>query len=202
MTDHARKRKPRSGTATERIVTAGLATATCIGVVGLLGTRMVAAQEVTAEPAAPESTPVLLAAPTSTAASAVTSSSGLTQADLDAYANLLIAEKGRLDAYRADLLAAAQVINAAAAGQSVDTVAASGANGSAGAGTGKAGRTAKTGSGKAGSSKPATAAPAPAAAAAPPAVPSVPAPAPRPAPAAAAPPAQAAPAPQSYTKGS
>ena len=197
MTDHARKRKPRSGTATERIVTAGLATATCIGVVGLLGTRMVAAQEVTAEPAAPESTPVLLAAPTSTAASAVTSSSGLTQADLDAYANLLIAEKGRLDAYRADLLAAAQVINAAAAGQSVDTVAASGANGSAGAGTGKAGRTAK-----ARASKPATAAPAPAAAAAPPAVPSVPAPAPRPAPAAAAPPAQAAPAPQSYTKGS
>ena len=197
MTDHARKRKPRSGTATERIVTAGLATATCIGVVGLLGTRMVAAQEVTAEPAAPESTPVLLAAPTSTAASAVTSSSGLTQADLDAYANLLIAEKGRLDAYRADLLAAAQVINAAAVGQSVDTVAASGANGSAGAGTGKAGRTAK-----ARASKPATAAPAPAAAAAPPAVPSVPAPAPRPAPAAAAPPAQAAPAPQSYTKGS
>lgn len=197
MTDHARKRKPRSGTATERIVTAGLATATCIGVVGLLGTRMVAAQEVTAEPAAPESTPVLLAAPTSTAASAVTSSSGLTQADLDAYANLLIAEKGRLDAYRADLLAAAQVINAAAAGQSVDTVAAPGANGSAGAGTGKAGRTAK-----ARASKPATAAPAPAAAAAPPAVPSVPAPAPRPAPAAAAPPAQAAPAPQSYTKGS
>ena len=77
MTDHARKRKPRSGTATERIVTAGLATATCIGVVGLLGTRMVAAQEVTAEPAAPESTPVLLAAPSATATIARSSSLSL-----------------------------------------------------------------------------------------------------------------------------
>ena len=89
MTDHARTRKGRSSTAAERIVTAGLATATCIGVVGLLGTRMVSAQEATAEPVATESTPVLLAAPASTVA---TSSSGMTRSDLDAYAALLAAE--------------------------------------------------------------------------------------------------------------
>ena len=111
MTDHARTRKGRSSTAAERIVTAGLATATCIGVVGLLGTRMVSAQEATAEPVATESTPVLLAAPASTVA---TSSSGMTRSDLDAYAALLAAEKARLDSYRAELVAAAHAINGTA----------------------------------------------------------------------------------------
>ncbi len=111
MTDHARTRKGRSSTTAERIVTVGLATATCVGVVGLLGTRMVSAQEATAEPSATESTPVLLAAPASTVA---TSSSGMTRSDLDAYAALLAAEKTRLDSYRAELVAAAQAINGAA----------------------------------------------------------------------------------------
>lgn len=196
MTDHARTRKGRSSTAAERIVTAGLATATCIGVVGLLGTRMVSAQEATAEPA-PESTPVLLAAPASTSSSTVaTSSSGMTRSDLDAYAALLAAEKARLDSYRAELVAAAHAINGAtssaqSSGQGIGT----GSTGST-ANAGKPAKPGKTGSGKAAGQA--------ALPQAPPAVPAIPAPAAKPAPKPAAPPALAAPAPkpQSYTAGS
>jgi hypothetical protein len=189
MTDHARNRKGRSGTAAERIVTAGLATATCIGVVGLLGTRMVAAQESAPQPAAPESVPVLLAAP---ASNETTTSSGMTRSDLDAYAALLAAEKARLDSYRAELVAAAEAINAARSGQS-GTRAADPST----AGVGANARTSRTGRAPA----PATqqAAPAPQALAA---APEVAAPAPKPAPVAAPAPALAAPAPQSYTQGS
>lgn len=189
MTDHARNRKGRSGTAAERIVTAGLATATCIGVVGLLGTRMVAAQESAPQPAAPESVPVLLAAP---ASNEMTTSSGMTRSDLDAYAALLAAEKARLDSYRAELVAAAEAINAARSGQSGTRAAAPST-----AGVGTNARTSRTGRTPA----PATqqAAPAPQALAA---APEVAAPAPKPAPVAAPAPALAAPAPQSYTQGS
>lgn len=113
MTDTAKARRGRGNTTAEKVLTAGLATAACIGVVGLLGTRMVSAQEANAAPA-PDSTPVLLATPASTL---VTSSSGMTQADLDSYAALLSAEKDRLDAYRAQLTKAAKQINAAAGGK-------------------------------------------------------------------------------------
>jgi hypothetical protein len=193
MTDHARTRKGRSSTAAERIVTAGLATATCIGVVGLLGTRMVSAQEATAEPA-PESTPVLLAAPASTSSSTVaTSSSGMTRSDLDAYAALLAAEKARLDSYRAELVAAAHAINGAtSSAQSSGRGIGIGSTANAG----KSAKPEKTGSGKAAGQA--------ALPQAPPAVPAIPAPAVKPAPKPAAPPALAAPAPapQSYTAGS
>jgi hypothetical protein len=114
MTDTAKARKGRGSTTAEKVLTTGLATAACIGVVGLLGTRMVSAQEVNAAPA-PDSTPVLLATPASTL---VTSSSGMTQADLDAYATLLSAEKDRLDAYRAQLTEAAKQINTTKVGKS------------------------------------------------------------------------------------
>lgn len=113
MTDTAKARRGRGNTTAEKVLTAGLATAACIGVVGLLGTRMVSAQEANAAPA-PDSTPVLLATPASTM---VTSSSGMTQGDLDAYAALLSAEKDRLDAYRAQLTQAARQINAATTGK-------------------------------------------------------------------------------------
>ncbi len=189
MTDHARNRKGRSGTAAERIVTAGLATATCIGVVGLLGTRMVAAQESVPQPAAPESVPVLLAAP---ASNETTTSSGMTRSDLDAYAALLAAEKARLDSYRAELVAAAEAINAARSGQSGTRAAAPST-----AGVGTNARTSRTGRAPAAATQ--QAAPAPQALAA---APEVAAPAPKPAPVAAPAPALAAPAPQSYTQGS
>ena len=189
MTDHARNRKGRSGTAAERIVTAGLATATCIGVVGLLGTRMVAAQESAPQPAAPESVPVLLAAP---ASNETTTSSGMTRSDLDAYAALLAAEKARLDSYRAELVAAAEAINAARSGQSGTRAAAPST-----AGVGTNARTSRTGRASAAATQ--QAAPAPQALAA---APEVAAPAPKPAPVAAPAPALAAPAPQSYTQGS
>lgn len=88
----------------ERILSAGLATAACLGVVGLLGTRMVDAQAATpaANQNAATSMPVLM---NSTGA---TSQQGLTKADLDAYAALLTAEKNRLDDYRAQLVKAAK----------------------------------------------------------------------------------------------
>jgi cell division septation protein DedD len=88
----------------ERIISAGLATAACLGVVGLLGTRLVEAQAATpaADQAAATSVPVLM---DSTEA---TTQQGLTKADLDAYAALLTAEKHRLDDYRAQLVKAAK----------------------------------------------------------------------------------------------
>lgn len=113
MTDTAMTRKGRSNTTAEKVLAAGLATAACVGVVGLLGTRAVSAQEATAAPAQ-GSSPVLLATPASTV---VTSSSGMTQADLDSYSALLSAEKNRLDAYRAELAAAAKKITAASTGK-------------------------------------------------------------------------------------
>lgn len=97
----------RRTSAPERILSAGLATAACLGVVGLLGTRIVEAQAATpaADQYAATSVPVLM---DSTAA---TSQQGLSKADLDAYAALLTAEKQRLDDYRAQLVKAAKQLN-------------------------------------------------------------------------------------------
>ena len=110
-TDRRRSRAPlRRSSTPERILSAGLATATCVGVVGLLGARTIeanasSASEVGTEQA--EITPVSDSVAPSGAAGPTTSS-GLTQADLDAYAADLAKEKERLDAYRAKLVKAAK----------------------------------------------------------------------------------------------
>ena len=100
MTDRARHIR-RTGTP-EKILTAGLATATCVGLVGMLGVRMVEASAAATDPVdlAVASQPQSAARPVTEA----TSSGGLTEAQLDAYAAALAQEKERLDAYRAKLV--------------------------------------------------------------------------------------------------
>ena len=97
----------------ERILTAGLATATCVGLVGLIGVRTIEANPVAAEtPATPEpqaasATLTPVAAP---ATAPATSSAGLTEAQLDAYAAQLATERQRLDDYRAKLTRTAKAL--------------------------------------------------------------------------------------------
>jgi len=96
----ARPAAKRGSSTPQRILSAGLAGATCVGIVGLLGVRMVQAQE--ADAAATGTAAV------DTTAQPATTSTGLTQADLDAYAAALSDQRARLDAYRADLVSAAE----------------------------------------------------------------------------------------------
>lgn len=116
---HGRAPLRRSSTP-QRILSAGLATATCMGVVGLLGARTIEANTASAEQpdvAPPAEAPVVPVA--SSAQGVVTSSAGMKQADLDAYAAQLASEKERLDAYRAKLVKTAKKLNRQAAAQGV-----------------------------------------------------------------------------------
>jgi hypothetical protein len=196
MTDRRRNRAPmRRSSTPERILSAGLATATCVGVVGLLGARTIEANATSGSEASSEqvdATPVVDPAVASTAAVPLTSG-GLTQEDLDAYAAELAKEKDRLDAYRAKLVKTAKKLKRQIASQ--NAAAAVPAQPSySGSNSGSSGSSSGSASGSSGSkpaAKPqAQAQPAPAAKPAPAAQP---APAPAPAP---------APKPQSNTKSS
>jgi len=104
MTDtrrHSRAPLRRSSTP-ERILSAGLATAACIGVVGLLGVRTIEANAASTESGT--NVDLAVSPADATTASAATTSTGLTEAQLDAYAADLAREKERLDAYRAKLV--------------------------------------------------------------------------------------------------
>jgi hypothetical protein len=129
MTDRRRNRAPmRRSSTPERILSAGLATATCVGVVGLLGARTIEANATSASVPSNEQVDTTLVDDTSTttALAEPTTASGLTQADLDAYAAALTKEKERLDAYRAKLVRTAKKLtrqiaagNAAAAAAAI-----------------------------------------------------------------------------------
>ena len=111
MTSRHQRPPLRRSSAPERILTAGLATATCVGLVGLLGARTIEANTVSVdavgEPATVSTETV--SAPADVAYSGEpTTSTGLTQQDLDAYARELASEKARLDAYRAKLVKTAK----------------------------------------------------------------------------------------------
>lgn len=95
MTTKPRKR----GGAADKAWSLGLAGATCLGLVGLVGVRTMtdAAAEETATPV--ESVP---------------SNSGLSQAELDAYAASLDTQRAELDAYRAQLIETAQQLQVVA----------------------------------------------------------------------------------------
>jgi hypothetical protein len=114
-TRHSRAPLRRSS-APERILSAGLATATCVGVVGLLGARTIEANATASVPESSEVEASQALEPVALAAEPTTSS-GLTQADLDAYAAQLATEKDRLDAYRAKLVKTAKKLQKAAAAQ-------------------------------------------------------------------------------------
>ena len=142
MTDRRHTRAPlRRSSTPERILSAGLATATCVGVVGLLGARTIEANASSAGELASEQVETAQVADPSTADAPVepTTAGGLTQADLDAYAADLAKEKERLDAYRAKLVKTAKKLkrqiaaeNAAAAAAVPARPASSGSSGSAG----------------------------------------------------------------------
>jgi len=121
MTRHSSQAPLRRSSVPSKILSAGLATATCIGVVGVLGVRTIDANaaddtESTGAPV-PEAAPSVPAPQNEVATTAVVaaSSQGLTQADLDAYAAELAAEKERLDAYRAKLVKTAKKLKRQAA---------------------------------------------------------------------------------------
>ncbi|MDD2858695.1 MAG: hypothetical protein PHU75_08485 [Candidatus Nanopelagicales bacterium] len=83
----------------QKIAAFGLASATCLGLVGVVALRT--AQE---SQAAEATSDIALAA--------VTSTSGFTRAQLDAYAAQLAAERQRLEDYRLQLVATAAALNA------------------------------------------------------------------------------------------
>ncbi len=121
MTKHAAgrssERKPsrgRQGTA-DKVWAVGLAGATCLGLVGVVGVRAVG------DAAAAEPQVDMTAVDTSangvadtTTAPVATSTSGLTEEQLDQYARALEVERAKLEAYHKELLDAAAKLQASA----------------------------------------------------------------------------------------
>jgi hypothetical protein len=103
---HAAPLRSRRRSNADRIVAAGLATATCVGIVGVLGARTI--QDGNTASAAALSTKA-------GNATLAVSSTGLTQAQLDAYAAQLQQQGQQLDAYRAKLAKTAARLTTAAA---------------------------------------------------------------------------------------
>lgn len=100
-------RKPRRNSPADKIWAAGLAAATCIGIVGVVGVRTVEANAADVAAAQSATTDIALMS-----SSEPTTSTGLTQADLDAYAAELNKEAAKLTAYRAALVDAANALQA------------------------------------------------------------------------------------------
>jgi hypothetical protein len=88
---------------TDRIISAGLAVTACAGIVGVIGVRSIE------DSAAAQQTATVDNGTTT----AVVSSAGLTEAQLDDYAAQLRAEAARLDAYRVKLAKAAKAVASA-----------------------------------------------------------------------------------------
>ena len=103
MTDKkAAPRKPNRNSTPQKILSAGLATAACVAVTGVIGVRSVSASEADTSTTTDASLGQQ-AAPVIDTTDAV--------AQLDAYAAQLKEERAALDAYRADLAKAARTFN-------------------------------------------------------------------------------------------
>jgi hypothetical protein len=113
-TNASRRPSRRTNSTASKIVSAGLATATCVGLVGVIGIRTAQDSAAADSSSATQSQEGAVAVPTST--------DGYTQADLDAYAAQLAAEAQRLTDYRAQLVDAAQTLQASAGGSAGVTV--------------------------------------------------------------------------------
>ena len=111
MTKRAKPRARQGGA--DKVWAVGLAGATCLGLVGAVGVRT--AQEAAAEPVQSEEQ---MALSTGAAPQAIAvASSGLTEGQLDQYAQALENERLRLEAYHAELLDAAARLQEAADAQ-------------------------------------------------------------------------------------
>ena len=109
MTKHQQTpRKTRGGSA-DKVWAVGLAGATCLGLVGVVGVRSVE-EAAAATPVQDEATLVL----TTSASSEAVSTSGLTEEQLDEDARALEVERLRLEAYHAELLDVAAQLQASA----------------------------------------------------------------------------------------
>jgi hypothetical protein len=113
-TSTGRRTSRRTNSTASKIVSAGLATATCVGLVGVIGIRTAQDSAAADSGSASEATAPIAAAPTTT--------DGYTQADLDAYAAQLDAEAQRLADYRAQLIDAASTLQQSAGGSSTLSV--------------------------------------------------------------------------------
>lgn len=109
-TSTGRRTSRRTNSTASKIVSAGLATATCVGLVGVIGIRTAQDSAAADSASASEAAAPIAAAPTTT--------DGYTQADLDAYAAQLDAEAQRLADYRAQLIDAATALQQSAGGAS------------------------------------------------------------------------------------
>lgn len=89
--------RPRSRSNRDRILSAGLATTACVGLVGVIGVRTI--EQSAATETASQASP--------------TTTSGLSQADLNAYADQLKQQSLELDAYRASLVTLSNRLHAA-----------------------------------------------------------------------------------------
>jgi hypothetical protein len=113
MTRRAKPRARQGGA--DKVWAVGLAGATCLGLVGTVGVRT--AQEAAAEPVRSEDQIALVSgAPPQARA---VSSHGLTEGQLDQYAQALGNERLRLEAYHAELLDVAARLQEAANAQAV-----------------------------------------------------------------------------------
>lgn len=101
-------RKSRRNSRADKIWSTGLAATTCIGIVGVIGVRSVEANAADAAASQSVTTDIALVS-----SNVPTTSTGLTQADLEAYAAALAAESAKLDSYRAALVDAANALRAA-----------------------------------------------------------------------------------------
>ena len=113
-TSTGRRTSRRTNSTASKIVSAGLATATCVGLVGVIGIRTAQDSAAADSGSASEAAAAVVAAPTTT--------DGYTQADLDAYAAQLDAEAQRLADYRAQLIDAASTLQQSAGGSSTLSV--------------------------------------------------------------------------------
>ena len=109
MTRHQRTTKKARGDTADKVWAVGLAGATCVGLVGLVGARSVE-EAAAATPVQDEATLVL----TTSANFDAVSTSGLTEEQLDEYARALEVERLRLEAYHAELLAVAAALQESA----------------------------------------------------------------------------------------
>ena len=106
-TTMTKRAKPRSRQgAADKVWAVGLAGATCLGLVGVVGVR--AAQDAAAEPVDQEAELVLSTTVGTPPEESAVSSSGLTEAQLDQYAQALEVERQRLEEYHAQLLDTAE----------------------------------------------------------------------------------------------
>ena len=110
QTKDGRRPRRRTNSTASKIVSAGLATATCVGLVGVIGIRTAQESAAADSGSAADTAAPIAAEPTTT--------DGYTQADLDAYAAQLDAEAQRLADYRAQLIDAAMTLQASAGGSS------------------------------------------------------------------------------------